>query len=379
MITVVHAGQQPPDEWDASIFLAGPTPRSADVASWRPDALAEIQRRNTVGVLVVFVPEPEDGSRYPTYDTQVDWEQRWLDAADSILFWVPRDMATLPGLTTNVEFGRYESSGRVVLGTPENAQHVRYLKYHAERNHVPTTSTLAETVAASLASIGSGARRRDGERYVPLLVWRSRTFRTWLAAQQGAGNVPFEGRVEWARGNFLWAYQVNMFLGHEQRTKSNEVVIGRPDVVSIVAYRRGPTVEANEVVLVREFRLPSAAADGYVRELPGGGVVSGTPAEQAVAEMAEETGIKLAAERFRPHQVRQTLATLLAHRQHVFTVELTTGEITLARENPGPHGVLEDSERTYVEVRTYGEILTSELVDWSTLGVLAAVFTAPER
>ncbi|MFD1049798.1 hypothetical protein ACFQ1S_31830, partial [Kibdelosporangium lantanae] len=115
------------------------------------------------------------------------------------------------------------------------------------------------------------------------------------------------------------------------------------------------------------------------RELPGGGVISGTPAEQAVAEMAEETGIKLAPERFRPHQVRQVLATLLAHRQHVFTVELTADEIAFARENPGPHGIVEDSERTYVEVRTYGEILASELVDWSTLGVLAAVFTAPER
>jgi len=165
----------------------------------------------------------------------------------------------------------------------------------------------------------------------------------------------------------------------EDRAKANEVVIGRPDVVSIVAYRSGDTVERTEVVLVREFRLPTAAPDGYVRELPGGGVIGGTPAEQAVHELAEETGMSVAADRFRPHQVRQTVATLLAHRLHVFTVELTTDEIAYARGNPGPYGVVEDSERTYVEVRTYGEILTSELVDWTTLGVLAAVFTAPGR
>ena len=379
MIKVVYAGQQPPHEYDASIFLAGPTPRSDDVPSWRPEALAEIQRRNTVDVLAVFVPEPQDGARYPAYDSQVEWEQRWLDAADSILFWVPRDMATLPGLTTNVEFGRYESSGRVVLGAPENAQHVRYLQYHAQRNGVPVVSTLAETVEASLAAIGAGARRSGGQKHVPLRVWRSPTFRTWLAAHEGAGNIPFEGRVEWARGDFLWAYRVTMYHSAEDRHKDNEVVIGRPDVVSIVAYRSGETVQDNEVVLVREFRLPAVAPDAYVRELPGGGVVGGTPAEQAVAEMAEETGMRLAPERFRPHQVRQALATLLAHRQHVFTVGLTADEIAFARENPGPYGIVEDSERTYVEVRTYGEILTSELVDWSTLGVLAAVFTAPER
>jgi len=125
MIKFVYAGEEPPGEWDGSIFLAGPTPRSADVASWRPDAIAEIERQNTVGLLVVFVPEARDGTRYPAYDDQIAWEERWLDAADTILFWIPRDMSRLPGLTTNVEFGRYESSGRVVLGAPDKAEHVR--------------------------------------------------------------------------------------------------------------------------------------------------------------------------------------------------------------------------------------------------------------
>jgi 8-oxo-dGTP pyrophosphatase MutT (NUDIX family) len=379
MIKIVHAGEEPPNEWDASVFLAGPTPRSADVPSWRPDALAEIQRRDTVGVLVVFVPEPADGSRYPGYDQQVEWEQRWLDAADSILFWVPRDMATLPGLTTNVEFGRYESSGRIVLGAPQDAQHVRYLRHHARQNGVPVTSTLAETVDVSLASIGSGVRRSGGERYVPLIAWRAPTFRTWLSAQQGAGNVLSEGRMVWTFRAFLWAYHPTMRLMAEDRVKDNEVVIGRPDVVSIVAYRSGETAWHNEVVLVREFRLASVAPDAYVRELPGGGVLDGTPLDQGVREMAEETGMTIAADRFRPHQVRQAVATLLAHRQHVFTVELTADEVAFARENPGPHGVAADSERTYVEVRTYGEILTNELVDWTTVGMLSAVFTAPER
>jgi 8-oxo-dGTP pyrophosphatase MutT (NUDIX family) len=156
-------------------------------------------------------------------------------------------------------------------------------------------------------------------------------------------------------------------------------VLGRPDIVSIVAYRPGGTVSQNDVVLVREFRLPSCAPDGYVRELPGGGVLSGAPIDQAVHEMAEETGLSIAADRLWPSQVRQSVATLSAHRVHVFSVELTDEEIAQARENPGPHGVEEDSERTFVEIRTYGEILTDGLVDWTTLGVLSVVFSAPER
>jgi hypothetical protein len=71
------------------------------------------------------------------------------------------------------------------------------------------------------------------------------------------------------------------------------------------------------------------------------------------------------------------VATLSAHRLHVFTVELTAEEIAKARENPGPHGILADSERTFVEVRTYEEILTNGLTDWTTLGVLSVVFSAP--
>nr|WP_042184377.1 nucleoside 2-deoxyribosyltransferase domain-containing protein [Kibdelosporangium sp. MJ126-NF4] len=374
---VVYAGQQPPDEWVASIFLAGPTPRRDDVPSWRPEALAEIERQWTRdGTLVVFVPEPPDGTRYPSYDDQIAWEERWLDAADGILFWVPREMSTLPGLTTNIEFGRYESSGRVVLGAPETAQHVRYMQHHARQRGARVTSTLPETIAATLDLIGDGASRSGGERYVPLRAWRIPTFHNWLSAQQEAGNVLLGGRLLWIHKEFLWAFHARMRVAAEDREKRNEIVLGRPDVVSIVAYRPGGTVRENEVVLVREFRSPSCSADGYVRELPGGGVLRGEPVAQAVHELAEETGLAVTPERLRKSQVRQVIATLSAHRVHVFCVELTENEIAQVRDNPGPHGVAEDSERTFVEVRTYGEILDNGHADWATLGVLASVFTA---
>ncbi|MET0233031.1 MAG: nucleoside 2-deoxyribosyltransferase domain-containing protein [Kibdelosporangium sp.] len=376
-VKVVHAGQEPPEQWDASVFLAGPTPRRDDVQSWRPAALAEIRTQwGDAGELVVFVPEPPDGARYPSYDDQIAWEERWLDAADVILFWVPREMATLPGLTTNIEFGRYESSGRVVLGAPENAQHVKYMQHHARQHGAQVTGTLPETIKATLEMIGEGARRQGGERHVPLLAWRMPTLRHWLATQRAAGNALLDGKLLWVHRKFLWAYHARLAVTAENRVKHNEIVLGRPDVVSIVAYRKGETPGQNEVVLVREFRSPSCAPDGYVHELPGGGVLQGEPIDQAAHELHEETGLRVARERLVPGQVRQVLATLSTHRVHVFTVELTEDELAGVRANPGPFGVLEDSERTFVEVRTYSEILGSGDVDWAVVGVLASVFTA---
>src|SRR5260221_448117 len=42
-LVVVYAHEEPPVEWDASVFLAGPTPRDPGVASWRPEAISMLR------------------------------------------------------------------------------------------------------------------------------------------------------------------------------------------------------------------------------------------------------------------------------------------------------------------------------------------------
>lgn len=113
---------QPP-----SIFLAGPTPRSHHVASWRPEALDILPRLGFAGT--VLVPERQDWSAKFDYQDQVEWELAGLEACTVIAFWMPRHLETLPGFTSNVEFGRYVSSGRVVYGRPDGAPHTRYLDW----------------------------------------------------------------------------------------------------------------------------------------------------------------------------------------------------------------------------------------------------------
>jgi 8-oxo-dGTP pyrophosphatase MutT (NUDIX family) len=365
----VYAGEAPPEGWNASVFLAGPTPRDPAHGSWRPQALRLLAERWTQdGRLVVFIPESRDGKVWPAYDHQVAWEDRWLSTVDCVLFWVPREMARFPGLTTNVEFGRYESSGRVVLGYPPEAESMRYLHHHAALHGAAVLDTLAATVDAALAGIGAGACRAGGRRDVPLLIWRKPECREWLAAQEAAGNELRGARVQWAHRR-LAVLHASVWVAEEQRLKDNEVVILRPDVASVVAYAPEPRWEDTRVVLVREFRVPANTADGYVRELPGGSG-AGTPLELAVAELAEETGLHVDPGRLRAIGARQQAATLAAHKQHVFAVELAADELGRLLETPGPHGNDGDSERTYVEVWRIADLLTGAEVDWTTLGAI---------
>ena len=125
-----------------SIFLAGPTPRSKDVESWRKEALDLLERWHFPGS--VFVPETEDWSWLGDYDGQVEWEWEALGLSACSLFWVPRDLKDMPAFTTNVEFGfmaafRPES---VVLGFPKDAPKTRYL------------SSIAKNVDKFYAAIG---------------------------------------------------------------------------------------------------------------------------------------------------------------------------------------------------------------------------------
>lgn len=140
-----------------SVFLAGPTPRIGTVPSWRPAAIAAFDCAWTgPGVLTVLTPESCGGRRAADYHDQVDWEATALDAVTAILFWIPRDVATLPGFTTNVEFGLYVRSGRVVLGCPTdcpNPERNRYLIWTADRYGAPVQETLTAAVSDVLAIV----------------------------------------------------------------------------------------------------------------------------------------------------------------------------------------------------------------------------------
>lgn len=377
---VVYAREIAPEKISKSIFLAGPSPRSVDVQSWRPQALKILEEKGYDGV--VFIPEPR-GTWEKDYDGQIEWEETYLNMADCIIFWVPREMKNMPALTTNNEWGKWEDSGKVVWGSPDEAEKVRYQLYYAEKFKVPISATLEDTIDSALAFIGEGALRTSGEREIPLYIWKTDHFQEWYRAQKNAGNRLDGARVVWTfrvgperKFVFFWALHVNVFIANENRHKTNEVVLSRPDIATIVMYQRGSTLEDTTIVLIREFRSPSVSADGYVWEIPGGSSFKpkGDPRELAAAECEEETGLRVNPSRIIHHHSRQMVATLSAHKAHLFFVELTAEEIeSLKKQNGIAHGVVEDTERTYVEIISLGEILNENKVDWSMLGMILSV------
>ena len=174
---------------------------------------------------------------------------------------------------------------------------------------------------------------------------------------------------------FLWVLAVQVWVAAENRIKSNEVLVSRPDLACVVAYYPAAKLADYQLVLVREFRASSLT--GSVLELPGGsGAESVDPATQAADELAEEAGLTVDLNRLRTHGARQPLATFSIHQQHVFSLELTAAEFVRLATDHETRGLAEDTKRTQIELCRYGDLCARPEVDWTTLGVINQVLTA---
>jgi 8-oxo-dGTP pyrophosphatase MutT (NUDIX family) len=380
---VFYAKEAFPDEVTLALYLMGPTPRAqlGVQPSWRAEALACLEELDFNGE--VFVPEPRDGNWLGDYQEQAAWEEAGLHRADRILVWLPRAMPTLPGLTTNDEWGYWKGRdpARLLFGAPPGAEYVRYQEHYARELGIPIYRTLAALCRAALAD--PGERRCGGECQVPLHIWRTDAFKAWYASQQQAGNELRAAKIEWVfrvdQGLVhYWALHVDVFVVAESRSKSNEVILARPDVAAVVLFHAGPDLLDTEVVLVQEFRSPGRTADGYIWEIPGGS--SPKPGQSAlataVAEVEEEVGLAVAPLAVRLHQARQAVGTLSVHQVQVFSVALTAEQMAelRTREAAGlAYGNDAASERTFVRIRTVRQMLADASTDWTTMGMILTV------
>ena len=140
-----------------SIFLAGPTPRSLEVQTWRKEAIKILEDLDFDGL--VYVPERNFDDRTFNYDNQVEWEREALNNASIIIFWIPRNIKTMPAFTTNVEFGYWIAKNRdkVIYGRPDDSEKNRYLDwlYEIETGKKPNNNlyeVLKEAVEMALCS-----------------------------------------------------------------------------------------------------------------------------------------------------------------------------------------------------------------------------------
>lgn len=362
-----------------TLFLAGPTPREAGVPGWRQEALQILRELGFDGT--VFIPEPRDGKWLENYEVQIEWEEEGLQRADAIVFWVPRQIPMMTGLTTNIEWGEWKGSGKVLWGAPETATQVRYPEYYAKKLGVPTFKDLRELLTQAVAQLGEGARRELGECQIPLRIWKRKEFQAWLTTQKVAGNRLDGARVVWTffpkpGALFCYAIHVNVFVASENRNKPNEIILARPDVSATLLYSRSPDLYKTKIVLVREFRSTVRNAEAFVYELPGGSSVDEltNPLGVAAEEVHEELGIDIPYTQFRRHETRQSLATFSIHKCTLFSCELSPEQLATLEADKSAHGNhVTDTEMTYVAVKTLGEILGESLLDWSQLGMIFSV------
>lgn len=386
---VVYAKQEPPESWHHAIFLAGPTPRDPKTPSWRPEALEILEGLGYEGV--VFVPEPENGEWRGSYTDQTEWEKMGLEMADKIVFWVPRDLRTMPALTTNIEYGRYVDTGKAVLGYPDGAEKMRYLDWLAgdALEKVPVRHDLTDTLKAAILlwdsvpkALGDNVRS-GGERWVPRVIFETPMFQSWYTNLREVGNRLDKAQVLWTFGLngrvFSYVLKVDIWVASEGRHKANEWVFARTDVACVVLYHQWSHMDFfdTEVVLIREFRSPARTPDGFIHEVPGGGVEAAddTAKERAAKEVYEETGLVLRdiKDRLRYVGSRQAVGTVSTHQVHVYGYKLTADEMAQVRKvaaSGEAHGEDGGEEQTYVEWNSLRGLMREENTDWATLGLI---------
>ena len=125
---------------EKSIFLAGQTPRDKNTISWRNEAIKILEKLGFDGI--VYVPEYSTWKPKADYVDQAMWERDGLSNATIIVFWIPRHLPNMPAFTTNVEFGYWLHSGKIIYGRPNEAEKIKYLDwlYKLDYNEEPVDS-----------------------------------------------------------------------------------------------------------------------------------------------------------------------------------------------------------------------------------------------
>ena len=378
----VYACQPFTTTFRKSIYLAGPTPRTPEVDSWRPRALEHLKALDFAGV--VFIPEAQDGHRSQDYDLQMDWELDAMRRSDIILFWIPANRETLPANTTRVEFGLQIHSGKVILGIPKEAYQTRYIETLAEKYIVQLHRSLEATIKAACTRLGEGAERAGAECLIPLEIWHTGHFQQWYASQTSVGHTLEDvHNVEWVfrvgqNKSFplLVALHVAIKVKGENRIKDNEAVLIRPSIVTIGVYCLGQTREQDRFLLVKEYRTSVMNSQGFVFELPGGSSFNPDvdPHDLAMEELEQETGLTLASERFHVVGQRQLAATQVANQALLMAVELTSNEMDEITAQPDEmYGNHSETEQTYLCVCTRQQLIEESLVDYVTLGQISLI------
>ena len=370
MNNTIHPLENTPKNIISSIFLAGPVPRK-QVISWRAKAINYLRQNGYNGT--IYNPETSTANYENYYDEQFAWEHDKLDKSDIIVFWIPRIIKNEEalGLTTNIEFGLYANSNKIVVGCPKEADEIKYIEKCCEEHNIPYFNTLEETLNKAI-ELTKNKIRFGAECDIPLFIWENEQFQNWYQSQLEVGNKLLSFKCLYnffmpkAKKLFLWICYAKVYITAEDRVKDNEFILSRTDMSSVVLYFK------DNIILVKEYRTPCCNKECYVYELPGGSSINLLSAiNTAQNEVLEETGINIPIERFELINSRQSMATLSAHFIHAYKVELTEDEFNKIKNIENSiHGLHSDGEYTYLVIKNIKEIINESLIDWNNIGII---------
>ncbi len=131
------------------VFLAGPSVRpknrTVDTYLWRTDVSNLLIHKSKDIDIVIANPEVDAKFDDWTLSRQIDWEVKYLNLAKVIIFWIPRDSGN-PAFTTNIEFGEWMHSNKIVVGAPKDAERMDYIKDRCTKLGIPFSNTIEQTV-----------------------------------------------------------------------------------------------------------------------------------------------------------------------------------------------------------------------------------------
>jgi 8-oxo-dGTP pyrophosphatase MutT (NUDIX family) len=377
VLSLIRPGDDLPESWDRSLLLHWNFGTHEGWVPWRDLVLGHLEQLGYRGV--VFLAEPgTPHSGASQHLRQLEWLTRICRMSDVILSSWPAD-AHYPENLHWLLSSELLTLRKVVLQLDERtASLLNDLDIQSLRR-IHLVHSERDAVVEVLRLLKDAAQRSGPERAIPLDIWRTAEFKNWYAAQQAVGNKLKNADAVWAfrpglgyvEPLWYWAVHVGVHIHQEARTKVNEPVIGRPDIAATVLHSPVLSIEDTEVVLVREYRVPTTGADGYVWELPSGsGTADEDIVEIAIRECREEVGIDLEASRLRYHGKRQLLATMSCHQAYLFSAVLSSAELNWIQRNRAIARGVPPIERTFVELLTVREIFARGLLDWSMTGML---------
>ncbi|HYG83487.1 MAG TPA: nucleoside 2-deoxyribosyltransferase domain-containing protein [Verrucomicrobiae bacterium] len=344
MAQIVYAGEPFPSEVNATVYLAGPLPRShlahQEPANWHGEMMQALRTAGFTGV--VLTPQRRNGEMPPNYDDQKAWELAAMARADVIVFWIVRTEHVLAA-TTNTELGLFVAQGpqRIVVGIPDDpaiSLATGYQRSLVQDYGLRVAGSHSQAAHTVMEVIGGGAWREQTATLIPLCLWRT-NFRNYFEHQAKAGIVLQALEVVGAPTNEhqRWAVRGSWHITAEDRYVDRLWTSGALDTVSVVPLHRAG--RETSTLLLRQRSAQARNQSGTeLRPITAEWEPGRSAVEVAVKALLDQANITVSARRLQPlGGPRQLVDTREVSCAQVFALNLSEEELRTITESGHHH------------------------------------------